>query len=144
MNEDKFTRQAEAITASRRAYNDAHNAGDIDGMRRHGQALGIDEGLHLPVVPDSPRTAALRAALSSIVPQRVMNDGSPVSSPRSSQSSPKFMPPVETANSRQNGSKPAWNSSTRIEQPMSETATRLSTHANSTSMTGKIGSKHWK
>lgn len=40
-------------------------------------------------------------------------------------------------------SRPAWNASTRVSQPLSATATRTTTRSAPTPLTGKIGSKHW-
>lgn len=39
--------------------------------------------------------------------------------------------------------RPPWNPSTRIDRPLSETATRSTVRQQSASTTGKVGSKHW-
>ncbi|MFO6419191.1 hypothetical protein ACLBKS_03200 [Hylemonella sp. W303a] len=142
MNEDEFTQKAREIYSNNRSYTAARNAGNEEGMRHFGQLLGINEDRHMSRSPDSSSTSnsELRAALAPLIPQREMNQGTPVSSPRSSITR---MPPVDIANSHKRDQKPAWNYSTRVEQPLSATATGLNTRENSTKLTGKIGSKHW-
>lgn len=79
--------------------------------------------------------------------------GSPAASPPPS---PRADPPQRAANAAapravRRNALPAlqrrnsgWNSSTRIDRPLSETATKSTVRQRSASVTGKIGSRNWK